>query len=437
MNLKKLFTILPLAAFSVTTANAQIGSNNNYYFGAGYTYNKINSAITTISSSTLNEKDNSYKIFGGYKFNPYLAAELSYNDFGQVTLLNSLNGRFTNNGSNWQCFAAAGCQTQIQGNSWGLAAKPTYPVNENISLVGTLGIHRYETNNNQRGVLINTNGTKPFYGIGIDTKFNNLIIGLEYIYYDLSSANDSAFKDVKSLGLRATYVIDNKQERQREIGYSKSKNFDKGTFYAGLGYHKYNEPTATIEDQSRVPEISIGYKDERAIRGVKSNDLNLSYNVEATYGLVAYDGTGFMNYDYHKIQGEIYHPIYENFYLGLGYRYHYSNEGGHTSSVGSSGYDRRDIYYYLPVGYNVNFNNSDNLKLQYDYFIKGKQTSWLSTGTLNFDQKKGYGLEAVYTPRESKFEYYLKRWSIEDSNLVSAHREPQNSTTELGIRYAF
>jgi OOP family OmpA-OmpF porin len=414
---------------SITTANAQIGSNSNYYFGAEYTYNKINSGITSLTSN-LNEKDNGYKIFGGYKFNPYLATELSYNDFGQVLITGKAGQQFKYNGSTYTWTRTA--NEAIQGTSWGLALKPSFPINENISLVGTLGLHNYET----QGDATNNSGTRPFYGAGILGKYNNLIIGLEYNYYKFDSADKYAFKDVKSLGLRASYVIDGEQ-KSKDIGYSKSNNFDKGTFYGGLGYHKYNEPTAVIEDQSRAPEISVGFKDERAIRGVKSNDLNLGYNLEATYGLIAYDGSGFLNYDYYKIQGEIYHPIYEKFYAGLGYRYHYSNEGGKTTSIGLTGYDRRDIYYYLPVGYNVSFNNSDNLKLQYNYFIKGKQTSWLSTGTLNFDQKKGYGLEAIYTPKESKFEYYLKRWSIENSTTNQGYVEPQNSTTEFGIRYAF
>ena len=74
-----------LAGVSTTAASAA-ENDKGFYVGAGVgqfnlkvnNFNDIEDAV-----QNFDENDTSWKVFGGYRFNPYLAVELDYIDFGK------------------------------------------------------------------------------------------------------------------------------------------------------------------------------------------------------------------------------------------------------------------------------------------------------------------------------------------------------------------
>ena len=145
-------------------------------------------------------------------------------------------------------------------------------------------------------------------------------------------------------------------------------------------------------------------------------------------------------------------------YLGLGYRYLYSDSRGYTST-NSAGYQRYSNYLYAPVGLTTRLHLGDRWVLaptvEADIFIRGKQKSQLSDANLGFNdvtntQERGNG-HRIYLMVEKDhlaFGAWTHYWHIKDSDVqfagvVQGRRrfasEPENYTRESGLelRYRF
>ena len=220
--------------------------------------------------------------------------------------------------------------------------------------------------------------------------------------------------------------------------------------FVDLHYYKYTEP-GTMNEKSRAPGFTVGWRDESAIR-TEAGFGAISGNLELALGLTKYDGSGTRDTSYYKILGEIYTPLYKSVYAGLGYRRLFDNLGPGNTSTGAGGYDRLSQYFYVPVGVITKFSTGDSFKTQYNWFLRGKQISYLTqvSGYGNDPentQKSGYGLDFAYTPAKGGWELYFRYWRIKDSDSVNIYRtngtlygtgtEPLNNTKELGVRFAF
>ncbi|WP_051345908.1 hypothetical protein [Thermodesulfovibrio yellowstonii] len=139
-------------------------------------------------------------------------------------------------------------------------------------------------------------------------------------------------------------------------------------------------------------------------------------------------------------------------YIGFGYRSLVDDSEGKTTSTGALGYERWIRYYYIPVGvaYTYKFSDGWTFKAQaeYDWFIRGKVTSYLGYvpgyEDIKNTQKSGYGLRgSVEVSKNFKTwavsaKPYIKYWNIKDSEVTvdSAGRawiEPRNHSTEVGL----
>lgn len=136
-------------------------------------------------------------------------------------------------------------------------------------------------------------------------------------------------------------------------------------------------------------------------------------------------------------------------YLGLGYRYLYSDVRGQTST-GALGYRRYSHYLYMPVGLTGRFIVSDRWivspTIEYDHFLRGRQYSQLTdTGIPGLvdaenQQRKGNGYRASLLFSNGAFSFgpWFHVWQIADSDIVPISptlfgREPKNDTREIGI----
>ena len=224
-----------------------------------------------------------------------------------------------------------------------------------------------------------------------------------------------------------------------------------------IGNYEYEETVGGsfyMSDKADPAFISLGI---RKWKSPNPDDLNFLFTAEVTYGQTEYDGSGTLTKDYYKVRFEGYLSFLENDnfrpFVGLGYRWLYDDSGGLITSTGKYGYDRRSQYFYAPIGFNFDFNEEVSFKGQYNLFLHGIQTSYLSDVTsctdLENDQTGGFGLDFVgnikLTENSSLFCYY-RSWKIDKSEISTATcgtsltlygYEPENTTIEFGIGFAF
>ena len=154
------------------------------------------------------------------------------------------------------------------------------------------------------------------------------------------------------------------------------------------------------------------------------------------------------------------------FYSGLGFRYLNDDEDELVSYLRGSrifGYERLSNYYYIPAGVNITRKwldgSSINVSAEYDFFVYGKQTSYLSNADQFVDasqfsedvvneQHEGYGLRGAINLEKNMglvnlfVEPFFRYWHIEDSDIDTVQAlgstgdyiEPENKTIEGGVK---
>lgn len=151
-------------------------------------------------------------------------------------------------------------------------------------------------------------------------------------------------------------------------------------------------------------------------------------------------------------------------FVGYGYRLHEDHGAGHETAAGLLGYDREIKYHYLPVGIAssipVGGRKRINLSAQYNRLIGGEVTNRFSDlqadvpdVTLGFNG--GHGIEAsamlslpVGRRHAVNAGPFIRMWDLEESDSFTVVNpddpteaiiltEPENRTTELGIRVSF
>ena len=136
------------AAFAQGTPFMQGG-----YVGFGAGQSKMKDTGSVLPGGGIDDSDTGWKIFGGYKFNPNLSAELTYIDFGQFEGGGGVTG-------SWE-------PTGINGSVLGIL-----PLPNQFSVFGKLGATRWDVDNNLGGTSSSDNSTDVSYGIGAQYDFN-------------------------------------------------------------------------------------------------------------------------------------------------------------------------------------------------------------------------------------------------------------------------
>jgi hypothetical protein len=235
-------------------------------------------------------------------------------------------------------------------------------------------------------------------------------------------------------------------------------------------YYRYQEPSLMSLRAINIGANYIGtltFQNDWFIRGdltaTASGGLHYSSN-----GTGSMDGGKNWYTDIRALVGKS--LAFENFalapYVGFGYRYLY-NDGRGTSSTGNPGYRRASNYYYLPIGitHKLDLTNQSKLvtNIEFDYFLRGKQTSYLSDVPLSLyspkypgvyvigtdftnTQKSGYGarFSSMYQINNWSIGPYLAYWYVNTSdsaylkilnyNEWVPYCEPKNNTIEAGLK---
>ena len=232
--------------------------------------------------------------------------------------------------------------------------------------------------------------------------------------------------------------------------------------------YSYNEVDQNdnffMEDKSSPFLFSLGIRnwgDNKLISEARGFDWISLYTLEYSFGNVDYTsaGTGTMKKEYYKGRLEYYISTTSRLgakdfkpYIGLGYRDLLDDSGFKRSSTNHIGYDRLSQYYYVPIGAIWYISEKISLKSQYNYFLEGKQTSFLnevlpntySVNPVN-TQRLGWGIDVTLRSKlNNRWSTYgfLRTWSIEDSDLTSCSpliycMEPKNKTHEIGVGISY
>lgn len=176
--MKKLH-VLCLASLAVLGSTQALAQNAGHFYGgvgAGEARSKIdddriNASLigsgATSTSITHDQKDMAYKVFGGYQFNPYIGMEAGYFNLGEfgfkstTTPTGTLDGRIKVDGIN-------------------LDLVGTLPVNDQLSLLGRVGVHNARARDTftATGAVVVTNPnpeikeTNYKAGVGFSYKFS-------------------------------------------------------------------------------------------------------------------------------------------------------------------------------------------------------------------------------------------------------------------------
>jgi hypothetical protein len=131
-------------------------------------------------------------------------------------------------------------------------------------------------------------------------------------------------------------------------------------------------------------------------------------------------------------------------YAGIGYRY--LND---DSSFDPHGYERESNYLYLPAGIETisDLKNDWSLGLtgEFDVLLWGLQKSHLGDAGVSVDdvenrQDLGYGLRGSirFCKKGEKADFviepFVRYWWIDESEVSEGYFEPENDSTEYGIR---
>ena len=199
------FKLLCAICVLLITFNVNAEEKGFYVGGSvGYTSldtlseSSINSTLATsgiTATSSVDDNDLGWKIFGGYNINKYFGLELAYVDLGEADANITVTAP-----------TAATVNATAEGDGFTIAGIARYPVSEQFDVFGKVGAFVWDTEvtasvasgATTAAISAGDNGTDVMFGFGAEYEIaNNFGIRAEWERYKLNG--DDA--DLFSLGL--------------------------------------------------------------------------------------------------------------------------------------------------------------------------------------------------------------------------------------------
>jgi hypothetical protein len=308
---------------------------------------------------------------------------------------------------------------------------------------------------------------------GVQFKDGSIVYGkvIQMNVYDIQIETEDGKIISRKFNDVVTFFKDTGTDAKQEIKQTpaadeqeSSKTSSKGrhTWEIGpeLSYIEYKEPDVMSE---KGPMFGIG------AAYTYRNGFMIKVAGRFSYGWVDYQNSGTINniddiileirtlggYDFKISSSFTITP-----FIGFSYRYLRDDASGRITSTGAKGYLRESNYFYSPIGIEaVNvFNNgwSAGVMLEYDYFWKGMQKSYLSNVLASYNdiennQNSGYGMRGSIIIKKQTdrvfyaIEPFIRYWNIAESDIQPLTSngaptgfgiyEPKNNSTEIGVRF--
>ena len=189
MKIKKVI-VASAVALSGVLAAAQASAQA--FVGGSIGQSDIGDEITSgliDANQSVDGKDTAWKIFGGYMFNRNFGLEAAYVNLGEVSYSGTFGGAPVTGG-------------KVEVNGFNVAALGSYPVTEQFSVFGKVGLFIWEADaSDTTGGLpfsAKDDGTDISFGLGVGYSFTgNLGVRAEWERFK----TDDADADLLSIGL--------------------------------------------------------------------------------------------------------------------------------------------------------------------------------------------------------------------------------------------
>jgi OOP family OmpA-OmpF porin len=194
--MKKILFALVASAAALSGTSAYADDAGTGYVGAGVLGSRYEfNAPNALSGDNHSGNKAGGKVFGGYNITPQLALEAGYADFGKKTY------NYVSNG------LPGGVHTDA--HSYYLAAKGTWPVNQQIALIGKLGAAR-NTNEVTTSGFSSVSGDKDktalYASVGAEYAINkNVKVSLEYENYGKNDIDTGRKSGAVTAGVRYAF----------------------------------------------------------------------------------------------------------------------------------------------------------------------------------------------------------------------------------------
>lgn len=199
-NTSKSSVVAGLALAAALAPHAVMAQDMGFYIGGSVGQSKAKDACDDLGSvgfsGSCDDTDTGAKIFLGYQFNKNFAVEGGYVDLGKAKASGTISGS-----------PASG---EAKADTWQLSAVGIWPMANNFSLLGKIGVHRWDldTQGSAFGVTVSASdkGTDLTFGFGAGYEFNkNLGLRVEWERFRNVGEEDTTGKshvDLLSVGLR-------------------------------------------------------------------------------------------------------------------------------------------------------------------------------------------------------------------------------------------
>lgn len=126
-----------------------MGPGTGLYVGAGGGFTTVDLCddLRALGAISCDDEDVGFKIFGGFKFNQYIAAEVGYADLGEITA------------------SAPGVSATAEVDGFQVAVVGSYPI-EQFSLLGKVGLYVWDGEISTTFGNFHDDGTDFMFGLG-------------------------------------------------------------------------------------------------------------------------------------------------------------------------------------------------------------------------------------------------------------------------------
>ncbi len=204
----KLHFLAPLALFALTSpalADGFYGVGEVTHSRLSLDRNHFDTALTSNSAAALSSSDsgsdNKWRLQGGYRFNPYLAVEAGYIDFGKAKYQASYTG--------------GSAQGTLKAGGFDVVGLASLPLNDSFSIFGKAGLVAARVKSNLIAVggaagasgRASDNSIRPLLGVGALYKLTDHVdLRADYDHVSgLGSSSKTGKMDSNMVSLGAAY----------------------------------------------------------------------------------------------------------------------------------------------------------------------------------------------------------------------------------------
>lgn len=243
--------------------------------------------------------------------------------------------------------------------------------------------------------------------------------------------------------------------------YAQSRGYKANRFTLGVeGYYdEYQEDVVDLEEQGYFGSVSAGYEhyfSPNYFGAIELRGSRGSVDYESISGTIdniaQWETEGRLLFGYDQSYGA---GQRIKVYTGGGSRFFYDEFKGEVTSLGRSGYDRRILQFYIPVGITYEFQAYGlqfTPNIEYNHLIYGYVESRLQSipgfQELNNYQHDGYGLRGELlvgridaSGRGWQAGPFIRYWDIDDSDIDTTPAftglEPANTRLQLGAKFKY